>query len=44
MNVVPHVKFVQGEGVIGAEGISAKSVEKDREERQQGTSRKGSGW
>jgi hypothetical protein len=35
MKVVPHVKFGQGEGVIGTAGISAKSVHNDRDGRQQ---------
>jgi len=38
MNVVPHVKFGQGEGAMGTVGNSAKSVQNDREERLQGTS------
>jgi hypothetical protein len=37
MNVVPHVKFGQGEGVIRIAGHSAKSVQNDCEEGQQGT-------
>ena len=37
MNVVPHVKFWQGEGAKGTAGHSAKSVQHDREEGQQAT-------
>jgi len=38
MNVVPHLNRGQGEGAMGTEGNSAKSVQNDREEGQQGTS------
>ena len=30
-----HMEFGQGEGAMGSAGYSAKSVENDREERQQ---------
>lgn len=36
--VVPHLIFVQGERAMGTEGNSVRSVQNNREERQQGIS------